>query len=213
MVPGFALGPYALSLMPYDPTYPATNALIESVPMRAQFNGLKDLIDNIGSVTSAQVDAVTTLPAGDAATVDASITGGVLHFSFGIPQGQMGDPGPTGGNGNDGAPGQPFAQAVVDNVNTLNPGQDATVDVSFDGTNVHFSFGIPRGNDGSQGNDGAQGPPGEVTLNELANVINGSSANSNNVGTLGLGVNDPPSGADLQQVVNKLDELILALRR
>jgi len=102
---------------------------------------------------------------------------------------------------------------VVDNVNTLSPGQDATVDVSFDGTNVHFSFGIPCGNDGSQGKDGAQGPPGEVTLDQLANVINGSSANSNSVGTLGLGVNDPPSGADLQQVVNKLDELILVLRR
>ena len=199
--------------MPFDPTLPAANTPNSSAQMRAQLNGLKDLIDNIGSVTSAQVDTVTTLSAGDAATVDASITGGVLHFSFGIPQGQVGDPGPTGGNGNDGAPGQPFAQAVVDNVNTLSPGQDATVDVSFDGTNVHFSFGIPRGNDGSQGNDGAQGPPGEVTLNELANVINGSSANSNNVGTLGLGINDPPSGADVQQVVNKLDELILALRR
>jgi hypothetical protein len=156
-----------------------------------RIKALKDLIDNIGSITSAQVDAVTTLPAGDAATVDASITGGVLHFSFGIPQGQMGDPGPTGGNGNDGAPGQPFAQAVVDNVNTVSPRQDATVDVSFDGTNVHFSFGIPCGNDGSQGKDGAQGPPGEVTLDQLANVINGSSANSNSVGTLGLGVNDP----------------------
>jgi len=135
--------------MPYDPNFPATNEELVSPAFRAQFNGLKDLIDNIGSITSAQVDAVTTLPAGDAATVDASITGGVLHFSFGIPQGQVGDPGPTGG----------------------------------------------------------------VTLDQLANVINGSSANSNSVGTLGLGVNDPPSGADLQQVVNKLDELILALRR
>ena len=31
--------------MPFDPTYPPTNALIESAPMREQFNGLKDLID------------------------------------------------------------------------------------------------------------------------------------------------------------------------
>ena len=99
--------------MPFDPTLPAANTPNSSAQMRAQLNGLKDLIDNIGYVTSAQVDAVTTLPAGDAATVDASITGGVLHFSFGIPQGQVGDPGPTGGNGNDGAPGQPFAQAIV----------------------------------------------------------------------------------------------------
>jgi len=119
----------------------------------------------------------------------------------------------SGSDGNNGAPGPPFAQAVVDKVNTLDPGQPATVNVSFDGTNVHFVFGIPRGSDGSQGNDGAQGPPGEVTLDQLANVINGSSANSNSVGTLGLGVNDPPTGAELQQVVNKLDELILALRR
>lgn len=31
----------------FDPTYPATNALIESAPLRAQLNGLKDLIDAI----------------------------------------------------------------------------------------------------------------------------------------------------------------------
>ena len=29
----------------FDPTYPPTNALIESAPLRGQFNGLKDLID------------------------------------------------------------------------------------------------------------------------------------------------------------------------
>ena len=29
----------------FDPTYPPTNALIESAPLRGQFNSLKDLID------------------------------------------------------------------------------------------------------------------------------------------------------------------------
>ncbi len=130
--------------MPYDPTYPATNALIESVPMRAQFNGLKDLLDNIPVIANAVVDAVVTDPPGNPASVQVYVSQGTLHFTFNIPQGL----------------------------------------------------------------------PGEVTLLDAQNMIAAqSSANSNSVGTLGLGVNDPPSGADLQQVVNKLDELILALRR
>jgi hypothetical protein len=40
--------------------------------------------------------------------------------------------------------GPPFAQAVVDGVNTLEPWESASVDVTFDGSNVHFTFGIPR---------------------------------------------------------------------
>ncbi len=84
---------------------------------------------------------------------------------------------------------------------TLNPGDPATVNVSFDGTNVHFSFGIPRG---------AQG---EVTQAQLDSAISGTSTNSNAVTTLGIVVSDPPTQAEMQQVVNKLDELITALRR
>ncbi len=37
----------------YDPTYPPTNAEIESAPLRRSFNGLKDLIDSIPSVRKA----------------------------------------------------------------------------------------------------------------------------------------------------------------
>ncbi len=33
--------------MPFDPNYPPTNALIESAPLRDQFNSLKSLIDAI----------------------------------------------------------------------------------------------------------------------------------------------------------------------
>ncbi len=45
--------------MAFDPTYPPTNAEIESAPLRAQFNGLKDLIDALpaGEVTNAQLAA------------------------------------------------------------------------------------------------------------------------------------------------------------
>jgi hypothetical protein len=52
---------------------------------------------------------------------------------------------------------------VVDSVNTLDPWENATVDASFDGTNVHFIFGIPRGYNGTDGADGGDGAPGEVS--------------------------------------------------
>ena len=58
------------------------------------------------------------------------------------PAGPQGDPGPQG---------PPFSNAVVDGVSTLNPGDSATVSTSFDGTNVHFTFGIPHGTPGSDG--------------------------------------------------------------
>ena len=76
--------------------------------------------------------------------------------------------------------------------------------VSFDGSNVRFTFGIPRGNDGA---------PGEVSQQQLDDAISGTSANTNNVGTLGLVVSDPPTQGEVQQIADKLDELINALRR
>jgi len=84
------------------------------------------------------------------------------------------------------------------------------VDVSFDGSNVRFQFGIPRGNDGGTGSDGQ---PGEVTNADLSSAISGTSANSNGVSTLGMAVSDPPTQGEVQMVADKLDELINALRR
>ncbi len=150
--------------MPYDPTYPATNALIESAPMRAQFNGLKDLIDAIQSVGSATVDGVNTLPPGEPAEVTLTVSGGTLHFTFGIPAGA------DGGDGGQGIQGEP-------------------------------------------GMHGMHGAPGEVSFQQLADAIATTSSNSNGVGTLGLAVSDPPTQAEVQQIADKLDELINALRR
>jgi hypothetical protein len=142
--------------MPFDPTKPANNSPNSSAEMRAQLNGLKSLIDALVTVNAAQVDGVTTLPAGGAANVIASVVGNTLHLTFEIPQG-------------------------------------------FDGAT------------------GPQGVPGEVTLadlnNAVLNVLNQSSANSNGVGTLAMGVSDPPTQSEVQQIANKVDELIQALRR
>jgi hypothetical protein len=124
----------------------------------------------------------------------------------------------------------------VDAVNTLNPGDPATVNTSFDGSNVRFTFGIPRGSDGiqgpqgdpgaqgsqgMQGDVGPQGLPGEVSnavlaeaiANALTEAADSSSSNSDAVALLGLTVSDPPTQAEVQSVANKLDELIAALRR
>ena len=40
-----------------------------------------------------------------------------------------------------------------------------------------------------------------------------TSANSNGVATLGLSVSDPPTQSEVQQLADKVDELILALRQ
>jgi hypothetical protein len=58
------------SAMPFDPAYPPTNALIESAPMRAQFNALNDDIQTralssqlaiLLAQTSANSDSVALL--------------------------------------------------------------------------------------------------------------------------------------------------------
>ncbi len=192
--------------MSYDPAYPPNGAEILSAPMRTQFTGLKELIDAINTILAAQVDAVNTINHNEPATATVNLVGNTLHFSFDIPRGGVGAP------GQDGQQGPPFAQAIIDAVNTLDAGQAATVSVNFDGTNVRFTFGIPRGTDGGQGDQGIQGPPGEVTNATLANAISGTSRNTNGVATLGLVVSDPPTQGEMQTLVNKVDELILALR-
>ena len=181
--------------MPYDPNFPASHADITSPAFRNQFNGLND-----------KIEAIPAGPQG--------------------PQGNPGPVGPAGSNGADGAPGAPgpqgppFASAVVDGVSTLNPGDAASVGVSFDGTNVHFTFGIPRGADGTNGangtngTNGIDGAPGEVSNAALAAAIAGTSGNSNGVATMDSPfTNDPPTLGDMEVLRAKINELITAMRR
>lgn len=198
--------------MPFDPNLPQESTTADAGQMRSQLNGLKDLIDAIPGVNSAVVDSVTTLPPGSAAAVAVSLVGTVLHLSFSLPQGPPGDAGQPGATGPIGPQGPPFSQAIVDAVNTLPPGSAATVDASFDGMNVRFNFGLPRGN------DGAMGLPGEVSQvdlnNGLLNTLNQTSANTNAVPTLDTPfTNDPPTLADLEQMRQAYNTLVLALRR
>ena len=132
--------------MPYDPNLPQAGTEIDAVQMRAQLNGLKSIIDAVPTITSAQVDSVNTLPAGDPAEVAASVIGDVLHLSFGIPQGQS-------------------------------------------------------------------GLPGEVTLADMNAAIATTSSNSNAVVNLNELAEGTYNQTQMQNLINKVDELINALRR
>lgn len=196
--------------MAFDPNQPATNSPLSSAVMRAQFNGLKDLIDAQSPVTAAQVDGVNTTDPTNPALAAVSLVGDTLHFTFTLPRGndgQQGMPGTPGSNGGPGPQGPPFAQAIIDAVNTLNPGDGATVSVMFDGSNVRFTFGIPRGA------DGAPGAPGEVTTAQMTGAIDtavaGTSSNSNAVATLDTPFADP----DAEALRQRFNDLVLALRR
>ncbi len=177
--------------MAYDPALPANGSPNSSAEMRGQFQGLKALIDGVPTITGAVVDAVNTVGPGEPAGVEAEVVADVLHLSFDIPQGAeggqgpQGEPGPQGETGEQGPPGDPG---------------------------------------GPQGPEGPQGPPGEVSQAALddavawlsggiADAVSGSSANSDGVGLLGMAVSDPPTQGEVQAVVDKLDELISALRR
>ncbi|MDZ4402146.1 hypothetical protein [Prosthecobacter sp.] len=156
--------------MPFDPTLPANNSALVSAEMRAQLNGLKDLIDALQTINAAIVDGTNTLPTGSPAQVTLEVTDGTLHFTFAIPTGPQGE---TGSSGSDGGQGQ----------------------------------------QGIQGEPGLPGAPGEVSLQQLTEAISTTSSNSNNVATLGMTVSDPSTQAEVQQIANKIDELIVMLRR
>ena len=149
-------------------------------------------------------------------------------------QGIQGADGPQGPQGAQGPQGLPFGSTVVDGVNTLPPGDPATAGTFFDGVNVHFTFGIPRGvtgaaggqgiqgvqgdvgPQGAQGPDGAQGPqgvPGEVTSQQLNDAVATTARNPVAVGPFGGGFSDPPTQAELQALAAYVETLRTALVR
>ncbi len=144
----------------FDPSLPVDHSPNSAAEMRAQLQGLKALIDAVLTLTDAQVQGVATLNPGDPATAGVSVQGNTLVFSFGLPRGN------DGANGQDGVSSPPVTSFLVDGVNTLNPGDNATVQAAFDGLSVRFVFGIPRGG------DGGPGPAGAAFTNFLMDSVN-----------------------------------------
>lgn len=162
--------------MPFDPTLPTANSPLSSAVMRDQLNALYDLTQS--GVPGPQGPPGPEGPAG--------------------PTGATGDPGPQGPQG------PPFANAVVDSTTTLPAGSDATVSTGFDGVNVHFAFGIPRGD---------QGAPGEVTTAQLDSAIATTARNPSSQSPFTLPISDPPTQAEVQALVDAHNALLAALLR
>ena len=100
--------------------------------------------------------------------------------------------------------------AVVDSVNTLPAGSPAQVSASISSGVLHLAFSLPMGDTGAPG---PQGEPGPVNFGDLASAIQTTSTNSNQVSTLSQQADGFYNSSQLQQVMDKLDELINALRR
>lgn len=101
-----------------------------------------------------EIGTVETLPADKPAT--ASITGEspAQKLNLGIPQGKQGATGNPGAPGKDGQ----TPTIAVGTVTTLDPGQDATAEITGETPNLTLNLGIPEGppgQDGVQLNDSA----------------------------------------------------------
>ena len=123
--------------MPFDPNKPTNNSPNSSAEMRAQLNGLKDLIDALptgAGITGAVIESVTTLPPGNPASATVSLVGSELRFTFALPEGAVGPVGQTGNDGQQGPQGPPgeVSQTDLNNatLNMLNQSSNVTNNVS-----------------------------------------------------------------------------------
>lgn len=173
--------------MPYDPNLPLENTDIDAAEMRGQLQGLKELIDAVPTVDSAQVDGVNPLPPGSAPAASVAKVDSTLHFTFDLPVS--------------------IASVVVDSVTSVGPSDPVSVSATLIGDVLHLSFAISRGF------DGAAGTPGEVSNATLAAEIAGTARNPTSVPPLNLTVSDPPTTAEVQAIANRLDELRAGLLR
>lgn len=180
----------------FDPQYPQNGQNADADKLRAQLNALKGLID-----------AIPPTQKGDKG--DPGLAG---------PPGPQGPAGSTawGFTWQGDWSAQVYGAGCVVLYNgalylaTQMCGPDAP------GVDPHWqqlSIVGPAGRDGTDGAPGPQGPQGEVSAGDLNNALATTSANSNGVALIAAAPNDPPTAADWQVLADKMNELIVALRR
>lgn len=92
---------------------------------------------------------VETLEPGQPATASVTGDGPAYQINLGIPRGQTGTRGTPGQNGQDGQ----TPTIAVGTVTTLDPGQDATAEITGKTPNLVLSLGIPQGQPGKDGTE------------------------------------------------------------
>ena len=93
---------------------------------------------------------VETLEPGQPATASVTGEGPEYQINLGIPRGQTGAQGAPGQDGQDGQDGQ-TPTIAVGTVTTLDPGQDATAEITGETPNLTLNLGIPEGQPGQDG--------------------------------------------------------------
>ena len=130
---------------------PGTQASVENVGT----TGAAKLRFTIPRGNTGENGVTPTLSAGDVETLEpdqpatASVTGEgpAYQINLGIPRGQTGAQGSPGQNGEDGQ----TPTISVGSVTTLDPGQDATAQITGETPNLTLNLGIPEGQPGQDG--------------------------------------------------------------
>ena len=150
------------------PTGPAATIEVENTVTGEP--GTQASVENVGTTGAAKLrftiprgntgqDGVSpTLSAGNVETLEpdqpatASVTGegSAYQINLGIPRGQTGAQGAPGQDGQDGQDGQ-TPTIAVGTVTTLDPGQDATAEITGETPNLTLNLGIPQGQPGQDG--------------------------------------------------------------
>ena len=114
---------------------------------------------------------------------------------------------PAGPPGPAGPEGPAFSNVQIGGVTTVDSGTPAAASVSVFGNTVELSFSIPKGEPGSPG------VTSEDVANALVNERINHAQNPTSVSTLSLTISDPPTKAEVEAVMGKVNELIAALQR
>lgn len=105
-----------------------------------------------GQTPTLAAGDVETLEPGQPATASVTGEGPAYQINLGIPRGQTGAQGAPGQDGQDGQDGQ-TPTIAVGTVTTLDPGQDATAEITGETPNLVLSLGIPQGQPGKDGTE------------------------------------------------------------
>ena len=106
-----------------------------------------------------QIGNIETLdPTEEAEVINVGTPRDVV-LDFKIPRGEKGDQGEMGPRGMPGEIGR-TEHITIDETETLEPGEPATVMDTFENWVHHLAFSIPKGDKGDQGERGIQGPAG-----------------------------------------------------
>lgn len=109
--------------------------------------------------STIQIGNVETVESTERASVINTGTPVDVVLDFKIPKGEKGDTGDVGPRGLPGEIGR-TEHIAIDETQTLEPGEEATVMDTFENWVHHLAFSIPKGDTGPTGPQGPAGPPG-----------------------------------------------------